>query len=577
MLSRAKNRKVLFTSVMFALSFSAGSLVHAQDSVAQATEVRATQANNSETPSNDPKNAKAANPETKNSDTKSSAKPATKEKIASNTKKSTPPKNTSENSLSDKAVSSEKAKADADNDSSKSSEDTAEATETPKPVPKAENIDLEEVITELKPSEEKPPQEEPKKEEEAASKETDKEEPKDSSANPKSDSTDTSTTDEAAEETQAPTEEEPAAPDNSKIILGVEVPPNTKTRLVWSPEEKLSGLAERTPVLVVNGAHAGQTLCLTAAVHGDELNGIEMIRRVMYNLDPGELTGTVVGVPVVNLMGFRRNSRYLPDRRDLNRYFPGNTSGSSASRIAYSLFHEIILQCDALVDLHTGSFHRTNLTQLRADLSVQSVSDLAHQFGAIAVMNSRGNYGSLRAAAVRAGVPTVTIEAGEPMRLQNDVVAEGVKAVRTLITNLGMYGSASRWFKSAPVYYKSYWIRADQSGILFSKINLGERVSPGEVLGTVTDPITNARSEIISPYHGRILGMALDQVVMPGFAAYHIGIQTPEERLKEESGQPGEDGLHVDDDGDDAVTPPVPVNQSGAPQEVPKDRDELDD
>lgn len=361
-------------------------------------------------------------------------------------------------------------------------------------------------------------------------------------------------------------EEEPVI--LSKFILGVEVPPNTSSRLVWMPEEQLSGFAEQTPVLIVNGANPGKTLCLTAAVHGDELNGIEMIRRVMYNLEPDKLSGTVIGVPVVNLMGFRRNSRYLPDRRDLNRYFPGNTKGSSASRIAHSFFSQVIRHCDALVDIHTGSFHRTNLTQLRADLSDEKVAALAQNFGTIAVLNSRGNYGSLRAAAVRFGVPSVTMEAGEPMRMQSEVVSEGVKAIQVMMTKTGMYGKASKWYKPAPVYYKSTWVRANQSGILFSQAPLGKRVMPGEVLGTVTDPITNARSEIVSPYRGRILGMALDQVVLPGFAAYHIGIQTPEAILIEE-------GQMEDEDGDDAGIEPVAEELQSS--ETTKPQDSLED
>lgn len=330
----------------------------------------------------------------------------------------------------------------------------------------------------------------------------------------------------------------------SKVILGVEVAPGTAARLVWTPDTVVAGLAEQTPVLVVNGRQSGPTLCLTGAVHGDELNGIEMIRRVLYQLDPEKLTGTVIGVPVVNLMGFRRNSRYLPDRRDLNRYFPGNTRGSSASRIAHSFFTNIISQCNALVDIHTGSFHRTNLTQLRADLSNESVAALAQSFGNIAVLNSRGNAGSLRSAAVRAGIPSVTVEAGEPMRMQGDIVEEGTRAIETLMAKMNMYGRQNKWQRSAPVYYKSVWVRANQSGILFSRAPLGKRVNKGEVLGTVTDPITNAKSDVVSPYQGRILGMALDQVVLPGFAAYHIGIQTPEAILIEE-------GLLDEEDGDD--------------------------
>lgn len=334
--------------------------------------------------------------------------------------------------------------------------------------------------------------------------------------------------------------------------MNTEVKPGTSVRLTWNSETVVGAFSEATPIIVVNGANPGKTLCLIAAVHGDELNGIEMVRRVIFNIDPAKLTGTIIGVPVANIMGFRRNSRYLPDRRDWNRYFPGNTHGSSASRLAHSFFSKIIMHCDALVDLHTGSFHRTNLPQLRADLSDESVAQLAQSFGAIAVLNGRGNPNSLRSAAVSAGIPAVTLEAGEPMAIQREVVEEGVKAIDTLLAKTGMYGKKPRWTRIAPVYYRSAWVRANQSGILFSQAALGQRVKEEEVLGTVTDPITNARTTIKSPYNGRIIGMALDQVVLPGFAAYHIGIQTPEAILIEESQMNGELLEEDEEDGDDS-------------------------
>lgn len=345
----------------------------------------------------------------------------------------------------------------------------------------------------------------------------------------------------------------------SKFILDTEVKPNSSVRLTWNSDAAVGAFSEATPVLVVNGATPGKTLCLTAAVHGDELNGIEMIRRVIFEIDPAKLNGTIIGVPVANIMGFRRNSRYLPDRRDWNRYFPGNTHGSSASRLAHSFFSKIIMQCDALVDLHTGSFHRTNLPQLRADLSDENVAHLAQNFGVIAVLNGRGHPNSLRAAAVRAGIPAVTLEAGEPMAMQSEVVEEGVTAINTLLAKTGMYGKQKRWNRIAPVYYRSTWVRANQSGILFSKATLGQRVKEGDLLGTVTDPITNARTTIKSPYQGRVIGMALDQVVLPGFAAYHIGIQTPEAILIEQSQINGEnlESTEDEEDGDDSGVDPA--------------------
>lgn len=337
-----------------------------------------------------------------------------------------------------------------------------------------------------------------------------------------------------------------------KTILGKKVFPGTAATLTWIPDSVVGGFSEDTPVLVINGKSAGMTLCLTAAVHGDELNGIEMIRRVIHSVNPEKLTGTLIGVPVANIMGFRRNSRYLPDRRDWNRYFPGNTYGSSASRLAHSFFSNIIVHCDALVDLHTGSFHRTNLTQLRADLSDEKVASLAQNFGSIAVLNSAGNPGSLRAAAVRAGIPAVTMEAGEPMAMESKIVTEGTDAIMTLLSKLGMYGKQPRWRQSLPVYYRSSWVRANLSGILFSRVKLGDKVKRGDLLATVTDPITNAQSSITSPYDGRVIGMALDQVVMPGFATHHIGIQTLEAILLEEQA-PMDDGMEDEDAGDEGI------------------------
>jgi hypothetical protein len=310
--------------------------------------------------------------------------------------------------------------------------------------------------------------------------------------------------------------------------LNTAVEPGTATRLLWSPSKSYEGISTPTPVLIANGAKPGPTLCITSAIHGDELNGIEIVRRVLYNLKPARLSGTVIGVPIVNLQGFHRGSRYLSDRRDLNRFFPGNTTGSAAARVAYSFFHEIISHCDALVDLHTGSFYRTNLPQLRADITNPEVVKLTQGFGATVILHSEGSVGTLREAAVAAGIPAVTLEAGEPMRLDADAVAHGVKGIRTLLNKMGMLKKISFWGDPEPVYHNSIWVRADQGGILFNQVELGERVSKGNLLGTVTDPITNIRSDIIAPHDGRIIGMALNQVVMPGFAAFHIASEAIE-------------------------------------------------
>ena len=311
-------------------------------------------------------------------------------------------------------------------------------------------------------------------------------------------------------------------------LLNQRVPAGTVQRLLWSASQIFEGVSSEAPVLVVNGRHEGPTLCLTAAIHGDELNGIEMVRRVLHDLNPEKMHGAIVGIPIVNLQGFRRGSRYLPDRRDLNRYFPGNPSGSSAARIAHSLFDGIIRHCDALVDLHTGSFYRTNLPQLRADLRYTKIKELTLGFGAIAVLHSEAATGTLRRAATDAGIPAITLEAGEPLRLQSEEVSQGVTGIFSLLDALGIVNRVQFLSPPEPVYYKSTWVRADNGGILFSVVRLGQAVAVGDVLGTVTDPITNEQNLIYAPAKGRILGMALNQVVQPGFAAFRIGIETEE-------------------------------------------------
>jgi predicted deacylase len=317
-------------------------------------------------------------------------------------------------------------------------------------------------------------------------------------------------------------------------ILGTELAPGSAARLAWSATELFEGVPVSTPVLAVNGSKPGPTLCLMAAVHGDELNGIEIVRRVMHDIDPDKLSGAVIGVPIVNVQGFRRGSRYLPDRRDLNRYFPGNPNGSAAARIAHSLFTQLVAHCDALVDLHTGSFERANLPQIRADLRNPDVVTLTLGFGSMVVLHSVPTAGTLRHAATQAGIPTVTVEAGGPSQLELTEVKYGVKGIETLLTTLGMVKKIRLWGDPEPVYYRSSWVRADNGGILLANVTLGTTVRKGDVLGTITDPMSNAQTDVVSPWSGRVIGMARNQVVMPGFAAFHVGIQTEDVVIDEE-------------------------------------------
>lgn len=330
---------------------------------------------------------------------------------------------------------------------------------------------------------------------------------------------DTTETSEASRQSDEPEEA------TALELLGSEVAPGSSTRLSWSPAIQIAGLSQPTPVLVVNGSKPGPNLCLTGAVHGDELNGIEIIRRTMYDLEPDKLSGRVIGVPIVNLPGFQQGSRYLPDRRDLNRHFPGSTDGSLADRIAHSLFENVIRHCDMLVDIHTGSLKRTNLPQLRADMNNAEVAEFTRGFDRMAVVHSSGTAGMLRYAAVEAGIRSVTMEAGESLRIQEDQIKAGVNSLTSLMDKEGMISRMFVWGDPEPVYYNSEWVRAEHGGILFSETKLGAKVDEGEILGYVSDPITNAQHPIRASSNGRVIGMAVDQVVMAGFAAYHVGTE----------------------------------------------------
>ena len=321
-------------------------------------------------------------------------------------------------------------------------------------------------------------------------------------------------------------------------VLGETIEPGTMTRLDLQTSESFAGAWLSTPVAVVHGRGVGPRLCIVAGIHGDEVNGVEVVRRTLTQLDPNSLRGTVVAVPIANLSAFRRGSRYLPDRRDLNRFFPGRPFGSSASRIAHGIFDRVVQHCDAVVDLHTGSFHRSNLHQLRANLSDAATADLSAAFGAEVVVNSAGRVGTLRRAATDAGIPAITVEAGESARFSNADVEEALRGIQRLLrakgmiepdalpdtpalTNTGTNPTAGS-YPTRVAYLHTRWVRCDQGGILVSRVRLGDIIDKDQNLGTISNPLSDEVTTVTSPISGRIIGMAIDQVVMPGFAAFHI-------------------------------------------------------
>ncbi len=338
-------------------------------------------------------------------------------------------------------------------------------------------------------------------------------------------------------------------------ILGTRVDPGTRQRLVLRVTESFVGALVETPVIVTAGSEPGPTLCVVAGIHGDEINGVEIVRRLMTKVDPGRLRGNLIAIPIANIAAFRRGSRYLPDRRDLNRFFPGRPFGSSASRIAHALFTQVVERCDGLVDLHTGSFLRTNIHQLRADLSHEGTAMLAHEYGPEVIVHHRGGAGTLRRAATDAGIPAVTVEAGQPSRFDRNEVEKALRGLKRLLAARGMIESNEATPPAPPsvTYFRTSWTRSDQGGILVSEVELGDEVNPGDLLGTISDPLSGDVESLHAPHAGRIIGMAFDQLVMPGFAAYHIGLRPiPGSRLPDPSSENAEELDEPDhDDPDD--------------------------
>lgn len=315
------------------------------------------------------------------------------------------------------------------------------------------------------------------------------------------------------------------------VIVAQTIEPGTMQNLQWHSMQSLLGQHSEIPIIVVNGAEPGPILTLTAAIHGDELNGIETIRQVMHGLDPKKLKGVVVGLPVINLEGFWCKERYIGDRKDLNRYFPGNPKGSYPARVADLVFTNIIKHSDIVVDLHTGSFYRENLPQLRVDLNVDEMPKLATGFGALTALHSVAPPGSLRGAATAAGIPAVVMELGGPLSLETETVKVGAKSLRTFLEFVGMINKKTFWPNPQPVFYASQWLRAEAGGILINKVELGAGIEKGDVLAEISNPFTNAIYTVISPMKGTILGRAQNQFVSPGFALFHIGHQKSVEEI----------------------------------------------
>lgn len=275
---------------------------------------------------------------------------------------------------------------------------------------------------------------------------------------------------------------------------------------------------------VIHGLKPGKRLFICATIHGDELNGIEIIRRVLASSLTKHIHGTLIAVPIVNLFGMLLHSRYLPDRRDLNRSFPGSQSGSSAAQLANTFLTEIVAKCTHGIDLHTGSNNRLNLPQIRCEFENAETLQLALAFGAPVILKSKIREGSLREASEKLGISTLTYEGGEALRFNEFAIRAGVSGVLRVMSTLGMIppGKCSAAKGSPVISPSSRWLRSPTTGILRSNCWLGDKVLKGDVIAKISDPLGTTTTDVIALFDGIAVGRTQSPLVYKGDALFNI-------------------------------------------------------
>jgi len=309
------------------------------------------------------------------------------------------------------------------------------------------------------------------------------------------------------------------------VLADTVVPPGSRALIDLPVADLYTHSSLKMPIQVVNGKQAGPVLFVSAAIHGDELNGVEIIRRLLKHKSLGRLRGTLIAVPVVNVHGFLDQSRYLPDRRDLNRSFPGSSKGSLASRLADVFSKEIIDRADYGIDLHTGSAHRENLPQIRANLDDETTMRLANTFDVPVILNAPVRDGSLRGYAAEKGIPTLLYEAGEALRFSEVGIRAGLRGILGAMRELEMLAPSKRRRTTAidsQVATSSQWARAPYSGVVRSAVKLGDRVAKGQTLAMISDPFGEEEFEVNTQYSGIIIGQSKLPLAYEGDALFHI-------------------------------------------------------
>lgn len=278
------------------------------------------------------------------------------------------------------------------------------------------------------------------------------------------------------------------------------------------------------PVEVVRGRKPGPVMFVSAALHGDEISGVEIIKRLLTHKALHNISGTLVAVPIVNVFGFVHKSRYLPDRRDLNRSFPGSDKGSLAALLAHKFMKEIVEKCDFGIDLHTGAIHRTNFPQIRVNLEDKEAKRLAYAFGAKVVIHSTPIEGSMRQSALAKKIPVIVYEGGEALRFDEPMIKQGLNGILSVMQGIGMIPSKKEKAKKKEAFiaHSTTWVRAPQSGILQSFHELGSFVKKDELLGVISNPLGEHTIDVYAAKTGMIIGASVLPLVNEGDALFHI-------------------------------------------------------
>ncbi|UCH27875.1 MAG: succinylglutamate desuccinylase/aspartoacylase family protein [Trueperaceae bacterium] len=303
-----------------------------------------------------------------------------------------------------------------------------------------------------------------------------------------------------------------------------EILPGSRVRFEIDIGRRATGTQVAIPVEVIHGRRPGPCLFVCAAIHGDEINGVEIVRRLLMRPGMANLRGTLIAVPIVNVFGFVGLSRYLPDRRDLNRSFPGTKAGSLASRLAHSFLLEIAENSTHGIDLHTGTAHRSNLPQVRASLDNPETERLARAFRAPVIIDADIRDGSLRHALVERNIPIVVYEAGEALRFDEQSIRAGVRGVVSVMRELNMIAPTTRAVAvPEPIVARStHWVRAEEGGILRTRARLGTSVAYGERLGVIADPLGTREIPVLASYAGVVIGRTELPLVHAGDALFHL-------------------------------------------------------